>query len=166
MHEAQGARNETHKVISSMRQPGQIVLRSASRFASLASCLAPFLLALPLLAAPIDEAKLPPAATNVVDFLRDIKPILDASCLKCHGPEKPKSRFRVDDRAELLKGGETGVAVVPGQSAKSPLIQYVARLVPEMEMPPEGKGEPLTSRQIGLLRAWIDQDMPWGGVER
>jgi len=131
-----------------------------------ASRLAPLLLtALPLLAAPIDETKLPPAATNTVDFLRDIKPILDTSCLKCHGPEKPKSRFRVGDRAALLKGGDTGVAVIPGQSAKSPLIHYVARLVPEMEMPPDGKGDPLTPQQIALLRAWIDQDLPWSGVE-
>lgn len=129
------------------------------------SRLAPLLFAaLPLFAAPIDESKLPPAATNSIDFLRDIKPILDASCLKCHGPEKPRSHFRVDDRAALLKGGDNGVAVLPGQSAKSPLIHYVARLEPEMEMPPEGKGDPLTPRQIALLRAWIDQDLPWSGV--
>jgi hypothetical protein len=73
-------------------------------------------------AAAVDESKLPPAATNTVDYARDIRPILDASCLKCHGPEKPKSRFRVDDREALLKGGENGVAVVPAQSGKSPLI--------------------------------------------
>jgi hypothetical protein len=121
--------------------------------------------ALPLLSAPVDESRIPPAATNTVDFLRDIKPILDASCLKCHGPEKPKSRFRVDDRTALLKGGENGVDVIPGQSAKSPLIHYVARLVPEMEMPPEGKGQPLAPQQVALLRAWIDQDLPWSGVE-
>jgi hypothetical protein len=41
----------------------------------------------------------------------------------------------------------------------------VARLVPDMEMPPEGKGDPLTPEQIGLLRAWIDQEMPWAGAE-
>ena len=48
--------------------------------------------------------------------------------------------------------------IVPGQSAKSPLIHYVARLVEDMEMPPPGKGEKLTATQVGLLRAWIDQD--------
>src|SRR2546422_5586970 len=85
--------------------------------------------------APIDESKLPPPATDKVDFLRDIKPVLDASCLKCHGPEKPKSRFRVDSREALLRGGEKGPAVIPGQSGKSPLIHYVARLVEDMEMP-------------------------------
>src|SRR5262245_52536209 len=116
-------------------------------------------------AAPVDETKLPPAATTQIDFLRDIKPILDSSCLKCHGPEKPKSHFRVDDRTALLKGGDNGVDVIAGQSAKSPFIHYVARLEPEMEMPPPGKGEPLSAAQIGLLRAWIDQGIPWGGVE-
>lgn len=112
-------------------------------------------------AAEVDVAKLPPAAARKVDFSADIKPILDASCLKCHGPEKPKSKFRVDDRAEMLKGGSEGVAVVPGDSAKSPLVHYVARLVTDMEMPPKDKGEPLTAEQIGLLRAWIDQGMAW-----
>jgi hypothetical protein len=138
--------------------------RTASRITFYVLRFTFLLTALPLLAAPIDETKLPPAATNTVDFLRDIKTILDTSCLKCHGPEKPKSRFRVDDRAALLKGGDSGVAVIPGQSAKSPFIHYVARLVPEMEMPPEGKGDPLTPQQIALLRAWIDQDLPWSGV--
>jgi len=53
------------------------------------------------------------------------------------------------------------VDVIPGQSAKSPLIHYVTRLVEDMEMPPAGKGEPLTPEQIGLLRAWIDQGAHW-----
>jgi len=112
---------------------------------------------------PIDETKLPPAATNRIDFLRDIKPILDDHCLKCHGPSKPKGGFRVDNREELLKGGENIKAVLPGQSAKSPLIHFTARLVDDMEMPPPGKGEPLTRDQVGLLRAWIDQGVEWGG---
>src|SRR5207245_242161 len=61
-----------------------------------------------------------------------------------------------------LKGGDNGVDLIPGNSAKSPLIFYVARLVEDMEMPPPGKGEPLTLAQIGLLRAWIDQGALWG----
>ena len=113
--------------------------------------------------ASIDESKLPPAATNRIDFLRDIKPILDDHCLKCHGPSKPKSGFRVDDRDALLKGGENSKAVLPGQSAKSPLIHFAARLVEDMKMPPPGKGEPLTPTEVGLLRAWIDQGVEWGG---
>jgi hypothetical protein len=117
-----------------------------------------------LSAAEVDVTKLPLPATNKIDYLRDIKPILDQACLKCHGPEKPKSKFRIDDRDALLKGGENGVDVKPGHSAASPLIHYVARLVEDMEMPPPGKGDPLTAEQIGLLRAWIDQGVPWAGA--
>src|ERR1043166_1281867 len=112
-------------------------------------------------AANVDESKLPPTAKERIDFTRDIKPILESSCLRCHGPEKPKSRFRLDNREAALKGGENGVDIVPGNSAKSPLILYVAGLVEDMEMPPRGKGQPLTTNQIGLLRAWIDQGVIW-----
>jgi hypothetical protein len=115
-------------------------------------------------AAEIDESKLPPPAAGKVDFARDIKPILDNSCLRCHGPERPKSRFRLDNRESALKGGAKGVDILPGNSAKSLLIHYVSRLVEDMEMPPSGKGEPLTARQVGSLRAWIDQGAAWGAA--
>jgi hypothetical protein len=105
---------------------------------------------------------LPPASTNHIDFTRDIKPIF-GSCLRCHGPEKPKSGFRLTSREAALKGGDNGVDVIPGDSAKSPLIHYVARLpeVEDMWMPPSGKGDPLTAAEVSLLRAWIDQGIPW-----
>lgn len=45
-----------------------------------------------------------------VDFKSDIEPIFQASCLKCHGEKKPKSKFRIDQRASLLKGGDSGLA--------------------------------------------------------
>lgn len=134
-----------------------------SRFTLYVSLLALALAGIWSAPAAIDLSKIPPASTNRVEFLRDIKPILDASCLKCHGPEKPKSDFRVDSRAAILKGGANGIAVIPGNSAQSPFIHYVARLVEDMEMPPAGKGDPLTAAEISLLRAWIDQDVPWAG---
>lgn len=112
-------------------------------------------------AADVDTSKLPPPATNRVEFARDIKPIFQQSCLKCHGPEKPKSKFRLDNRESALKGGNNGVDIIPGDSAKSPLIHNVAGLVEDMEMPPKGKAEPLTPEQIGWLRAWIDQGAVW-----
>jgi hypothetical protein len=115
-------------------------------------------------AAAVDLNKLPPAATNRIDYTRDIQPILEASCLKCHGPEKPKSGFRINSREPLLRGGENGKDVIPGDSAQSPLIHYVAGLVEDMQMPPKGKGEPLTPAQIGLLRAWIDQGVSWSEI--
>jgi hypothetical protein len=113
------------------------------------------------MAGEVDITLLPPAAGVRVDFQKDIQPILDRTCWRCHGAERPKGGFRLDNRESALKGGDGGVAIVAGDSAKSPLIQYVARLVPDMEMPPEGKGEPLTAGEVGLLRAWIDQGVPW-----
>ncbi len=112
-------------------------------------------------AAEIDESKLPAPAAQPVDFIRDVKPILQTHCLKCHSDEKPKSQFRLTSRDTALKGGEHGVDIIPGQSGKSPLIAYVARLDEEMAMPPEGRGTPLTAAEVGLLRAWIDQGVKW-----
>lgn len=114
--------------------------------------------------AEVDVSKLPPPAGRPVDFLKDIQPIFEASCLRCHGPEKPKSRFRLDDRALALKGGANGVAIIPGDSVNSPLIHFVARLDEDSAMPPEGKADPVTPEQVGLLRAWIDQGASWDGV--
>lgn len=114
-----------------------------------------------LFAAQVDTSRLPPPAWVQIDFARDIRPILEADCLRCHGPEKPKSRFRLDNRQAALKGGENGPDILPGNSAKSPLILFVAGLVPDSEMPPPGKGKQLTPEQVSLLRAWIDQGVVW-----
>ncbi len=109
-----------------------------------------------------DVSKLPPAAGKTgLTYDKDIKPVLEKSCLKCHGEEKPKSKYRVDSSAALIKGGESGdAAVVPGKSADSPLVWFVSDLVEEMEMPPtekRDKNPALTKEQIGIFRAWIDQ---------
>lgn len=111
-----------------------------------------------VLAADVDVSKLPPAATQTgITFDKDIKPIFEKSCFKCHGPEKKKGDLRVDSLEATLKGGENGPNVVKGNSAKSTLVHSIARLNEDEAMPPEGKGEPLTKEQIGLVRAWIDQ---------
>ncbi len=106
----------------------------------------------------------PPAApaTNAVDFARDIRPIFAASCFRCHSGEKPRSRFRLDNRLSALRGGDNNTNdILPGDSAHSYLIRYVSRQVTDMEMPPAGRGDPLTPRQIDLLRDWIDQGAVW-----
>jgi len=112
-----------------------------------------------------DITKLPPPAESQVDFARDIKPILDNSCVRCHGPDRQRSKFRLDNSDSALKGGAQGVDIIPGDSAHSRLIHYVSRLVPEMEMPPIDKGDLLTSKQVALLRAWIDQGVAWGAAK-
>jgi hypothetical protein len=124
-------------------------------------CLLLYLAGLPLSAAEVDTSKLPPPAAIQIDFSRDVKPILDVSCIRCHGPVKPKSGFRLDGRDSALKGGDNGVDILPGNSTNSPLIHYIAYLVPDMEMPPPDKGRQLTPAQVGMLRAWIDEGLPW-----
>ncbi len=112
-----------------------------------------------LRADPAAENQLPPAAQVQTDYNRDVKPILQANCYSCHGPEKQKGGLRLDLKASAMKGGDSGPAILPGQSAKSLLIQNVARLKDATPMPP--KGDPLKPEQIALLRAWIDQGAIW-----
>ena len=110
-------------------------------------------------AAEVDQSKLPPPAVRPVDFARDIKPIFDKSCVPCHGADKHKGGFRLDSPAALKGGDNYAPSIIPGKSAGSPLIHFVAGLVDDMLMP--SKGERLTAEQIGLLRAWIDQGAQW-----
>jgi hypothetical protein len=106
-----------------------------------------------------------PKNVRKVEFARQIKPLLERSCAACHGGEKPRGLFRVDGRDAILKGGASGAAaVVPGHSEKSPLIDYVSGRVPESEMPPRAVREripALTTDEVALLRAWIDQGAEW-----
>ena len=109
-----------------------------------------------------DAGKLPPASDKKgLAYEKDIKPLLEKSCVKCHSGEKPKGKYRMDSLATVIKGGESGdSAIIPGNSAKSPMVAYVSELVEDMEMPPTDKRDKypaLTKEQIGLLRAWIDQ---------
>ncbi|HEY7115751.1 MAG TPA: PSD1 and planctomycete cytochrome C domain-containing protein [Tepidisphaeraceae bacterium] len=111
-------------------------------------------------AVDIDVSVLPPPVDRRIDFLEDIRPLLSARCYQCHGPEKQKSNYRLDLKPYALKGGDVGVVpIVPGDSAHSPLIQYVSRIHPEISMPP--KGDPLTREEVAMLRAWIDQGARW-----
>ena len=107
----------------------------------------------------IDASKLPPVAdTKDVTYDKDIKPIFEKSCFKCHGPEKQKGKLRFDSLQAALKGSENGKVIEPGSSAKSVLVFNVARVGDEDDwMPPTDKGDPLSKTQVGLIRAWIDQ---------
>ncbi len=107
-------------------------------------------------------ADLPPAADREVSYEKDILPIFEARCIECHGPEKMKSKFRMDTPELFLKGGIEGTPFVAGDSAGSFLVELLAGLRDDYDiMPPEG--EPLTPEQIGLVRAWIDQGAKFAG---
>src|ERR1700688_4379525 len=70
--------------------------------------------------AKIDVSKLPAAAnTPGVTYAKDIRTILEASCFRCHGSQKPKADLRLDSLEAILKGGEDGKVIAPGNSKKS-----------------------------------------------
>lgn len=106
-------------------------------------------------------ADLPPPASRPVDFKGDVQALFAERCYSCHSVEKQKGGLRLDRKADALAGGDSGKVILPGKSAESVLIHNVAGLDPDNQMPPKGKGEPLTAGQIGLLRAWIDAGAPW-----
>ncbi len=85
-----------------------------------------------------DLTKLPPASKQAgVTFAKDIRPLLEASCFRCHGEEKQKGDLRLDSLEAVLKGGEDGKIVAVGDSAKSSLLVAVAQIDDETAMPPK-----------------------------
>ncbi|MCI0377435.1 MAG: PSD1 and planctomycete cytochrome C domain-containing protein [Gemmataceae bacterium] len=111
-------------------------------------------------AQPIDPKKLPASFAGEVDFQKDIGPILERSCVPCHGPKKQHNGLRLDGGEFALKGSNSGKVIVPGQAEKSRLLHVVAGLDPEVRMPPREK-PPLTPLEISKLRKWIDRGAPW-----
>jgi co-chaperonin GroES (HSP10) len=94
-----------------------------------------------------------------VTYATDIKPIFDASCVKCHdGTKKPKGGLALDTLDGALKGGRDGKVITVGDSAHSDLVSSVAHVGDPDDFMPKGKdAKPLSADQIGLIRAWIDQ---------
>jgi hypothetical protein len=91
----------------------------------------------------IDVSKLPPAAnTPGVTYAKDIRPIFEASCFRCHGPQRPKADLRLDSLEAVLKGGEDGKIIVPGDSKKSLIAAAVARVNDDVAMPPKFRPRP------------------------
>ena len=102
---------------------------------------------------------LPPAASHPIDFVKEIKPLFEASCIQCHAKGKDKGGLSIETRAAFVKGGDDGAVVIVGDSAHSSVVSLVAGTDPDAVMPK--KGTRWTAEQVGLLRAWIDQGMKW-----
>jgi hypothetical protein len=92
-------------------------------------------------------------------FEKDVLPVLTARCLKCHGGAKPKAGLDLRTRSGMLKGGESGPALVPGASARS----LVFEMIRKGEMPPAKNGK-LTGEEVALIQAWIDGGAPVDSV--
>ena len=111
-------------------------------------------------AASAEDAKLPAASDKKdVTYATDIKPIFEASCLKCHtSTNKPRAGVGLETLEATLKGGKEGKVIIVGDSAKSSLVLSLAHVGDPDTFMPKGKGaKKLSDEQIGLVRAWIDQ---------
>ncbi len=96
------------------------------------------------------------SAAEEVDYVRDIKPILQKRCVTCHGPLRQKGQLRLDTAAMALQDGESGPAIVPGNSDESYLFERITEQ-PDSRMPPSDEGAALKPDQIASIKAWIDQ---------
>ncbi len=100
------------------------------------------------------------APAQEVTFERDVLPILKAHCLECHGAESQESLLRLDSMTAALTGGDSGEPViVPGDSARSHLMERVTSSDSKLRMPPDA--EPLPPEQLVVLRKWIDSQSLW-----
>jgi hypothetical protein len=97
----------------------------------------------------------PPAAPKAPLYETDIEPLLQAKCLRCHGGKTQKAALDLRTHAGILKGGESGPAVVPGKLDKSLLYEKVR----DGLMPPTDKNR-LSQAQVGLIRRWIEAGAP------
>ncbi len=89
-----------------------------------------------------------------IDFTRQIQPILEAHCYRCHGATKSKAGLRLDTIAGIWKGGESGGVITPGDGANSLLVTVLTGTEDRPRMPPSG--EPVSAEEIALIKSWID----------
>ncbi|RIK80110.1 MAG: hypothetical protein DCC68_11740 [Planctomycetota bacterium] len=97
-------------------------------------------------------------------FEKQVRPILANRCYKCHSGQldEPKGSLRVDSRAALLAGGDTGAAIVPGKPDESMLVDAI-NYRGDYEMPPKSK---LPAEEIEVLTRWVAMGAPWPGGDK
>ena len=91
-------------------------------------------------------------------FESKIRPLLVNNCHECHGNEKHKGNLQLNSRKTILRGGDSGAAIVPGDPAKSLLIEAVKYTNPDLEMPPK---KTLGKQAVADLEQWIRLGAPW-----
>lgn len=96
-----------------------------------------------------------PPAAELSFFYDRIMPALDRTCVSCHNPNKIKGGLRMDTFAELMKGGESGAAVVPGNLEESELYRRITLPHDDEEFMPSGGKKPLSEEETRLIEQWI-----------
>ncbi|MCE9527144.1 MAG: DUF1549 domain-containing protein [Planctomycetales bacterium] len=90
-------------------------------------------------------------------FEKQVRPLLAANCLACHGPQKQEGGLRLDTREAVLQGGDSGPAAVAGNAKESRLVQAVRREA-DLKMPPSS---PLRPEVVAALTRWVELGLPW-----
>jgi hypothetical protein len=110
-------------------------------------------------AARADDKPAEPTPEGVEFFEKKVRPVLVKHCYSCHSAKakKVKAELRLDTRDGVRKGGTSGPAIVPGDPAKSLLVQAVRHAEPTLKMPPEAKLKP---EEIADLEAWVKMGAP------
>ncbi len=96
-----------------------------------------------------------------VTFDKDVLPIFQQACAKCHLGDASMGKLQLGSEASILRGGSSGAAVVPGKSADSLLVKRILGMTDAQRMPMGG--DPLSTEQVKIIRAWIDQGN-WQGA--
>jgi mono/diheme cytochrome c family protein len=109
--------------------------------------------------APGTGAEPAPPPRAVVDYAREVRPILAKNCVACHGPDKQRGGLRLDRKTDALKGGDSGQLIVPGKPAESLLLKKLTTADVSDRMP-KGR-EPLSAADVRTLTAWIEAGAPW-----
>ena len=94
-------------------------------------------------------------AGEPLEFVRDVLPVLQSRCVKCHGPQEQRGQLRLDSWAGLLRGGSTGAVVTPGRADTSALFRRLVGRDGAPRMPLDER--PLDANQTALIGRWIDQ---------
>jgi len=103
-----------------------------------------------------------PAAVAAVVFAKDVQPLLEKSCIECHGPKKAKGRLRLDTREAALAGGKSGKpSITPGKPEESELLRRVKLPRDDDEAMPAGDGPGLTPAEIAVVEKWIAAGANW-----
>lgn len=105
------------------------------------------------------------AASEKVQFNRDIRPILSDNCYQCHGPDKNqrKADLRVDTKDGLFSKIEDRQMLVPGHPEKSEIYLRITNPDADERMPQKKSNKTLTPAQIALVKKWIEQGANWEG---
>ncbi len=101
-----------------------------------------------------------PSPADAEFFEKRVRPVLTEHCVECHGEKKQKGGLRLDSRAAALVGGELGAAVVPGDAAKSLLVEAVQYHNHDLQMPPKKQ---LPAAAVADLVEWVKRGAAWPG---